>query len=797
MPPMLNISDIKAALRAALPADLHPAIPTLAQVLTELSNGTLRGEEAQSCIATNADLIRILRVLAGQQVEVGHSLISFGSGAQMGDVQIGEVAGGNINHFTFHIAPHPSKLTPQERRNRQAMIQKVRAIWVDGLLKHSLAEVVRIELRLTERPDSIVMPLSTQYQELRQPPRQLSATARIIDVFDQMGSTLLILGAPGAGKTTLLLELCDALLVRAEGDETQPIPVIFNLSSWTPQHSPLEYWLVEELNGKYDVPTKIGHHWVVSDMLLPLLDGLDEVVVEQRSACVAALNTYRSAHFTPIAVCSRIADYETISTKVKLQGAILIQPLMEEQIDTYIHQSKAHNLQVALQHDPELRELASTPLMLNVLALAYTNQMWIRTDGAPTATEQRHDLLNAYIIAMFRRRTLGHEPHSHQQLIHQLRFLARQNVQRTQPMFLIERLQPDWLPHVAQRRMFTILVFLALCIPASMLFGIGSGLPITLGTHSLGVGSISGLMIGIACSLTLWLAVSNTGQPSWVGGLLVGGLFGWAFGLSSGMSFGANVGIKTGLAVAIITSLAVSVFSFWQSQAPQQRDRTVIAVAERLHWSWQQGRVGTLIGFPAGSVFGAVLWFLSPTTLDRPLGIALSTAFGLIASITLGLIAGLMSERVESTIHPNQGIINSIRNAVTIGLIITGACGLILGIAVTIGWGAMPFDTQNALAIGVTTGLCIGAGFGFALASLFGGYAGIQHYLLRILLSTNRIVPFNIMLLLENAANRILIRRVGGGYIFIHRLLMEHFAAMTEEDIAQLSAEIEAGRGKQ
>lgn len=100
----LTTNDITAALRQHLPADLHSAIPSLAHILTELSNGTLRAEEAQSQLATDANLIRVLRALAGKQVEAGHSLISFGSGAQMGDVTIsGDVAGGNIFKLTVNI----------------------------------------------------------------------------------------------------------------------------------------------------------------------------------------------------------------------------------------------------------------------------------------------------------------------------------------------------------------------------------------------------------------------------------------------------------------------------------------------------------------------------------------------------------------------------------------------------------------------------------------------------------------------------------------------------------------------
>jgi predicted NACHT family NTPase len=48
-------------------------------------------------------------------------------------------------------------------------------------------------------------------------------------VFDDMGGELLILGAPGSGKTTTLLELAGELLARAEAEDGQPIPVVFNL----------------------------------------------------------------------------------------------------------------------------------------------------------------------------------------------------------------------------------------------------------------------------------------------------------------------------------------------------------------------------------------------------------------------------------------------------------------------------------------------------------------------------------------------------------------------------------------
>jgi hypothetical protein len=39
--------------------------------------------------------------------------------------------------------------------------------------------------------------------------------------------------------------------------------------------------------------------------------------------------------------------------------------------------------------------------------------------------------------------------------------------------------------------------------------------------------------------------------------------------------------------------------------------------------------------------------------------------------------------------------------------------------------------------------------------------------------------------LLDYAAERIFLRKVGGGYIFIHRMLMEYFAALEAEPSAE------------
>src|SRR5690242_17033803 len=98
--------------------------------------------------------------------------------------------------------------------------------------------------------------------------------------------------------------------------------------------------------------------------------GLDEVQREQRGACMEAINTFRAEHGqVQIAVCSRSADYAELPARLQLQGAIMVQPLTDAQIDAYLASAgpPLSGLRAALAVDAELQELATSPLMLSVM----------------------------------------------------------------------------------------------------------------------------------------------------------------------------------------------------------------------------------------------------------------------------------------------------------------------------------------------------------------------------------------------------------------------------------------------
>ena len=52
-------------------------------------------------------------------------------------------------------------------------------------------------------------------------------------------------------------------------------------------------------------------------------------------------------------------------------------------------------------------------------------------------------------------------------------------------------------------------------------------------------------------------------------------------------------------------------------------------------------------------------------------------------------------------------------------------------------------------------------------------------------------IPWNYVKFLDYAAERILLRKVGGGYIFIHGMLLEYFAARYGESAVEATPNAE------
>jgi len=97
---------------------------------------------------------------------------------------------------------------------------------------------------------------------------------------------------------------------------------------------------------------------------------------------------------------------------------------------------------------------------------------------------------------------------------------------------------------------------------------------------------------------------------------------------------------------------------------------------------------------------------------------------------------------------------------------------------------------DSTLSSGVLLGLLVGLVGGV----ISGGDVVTKHCILRFILWWQGHIAWNCARFLDYCHSRIFLRKVGVGYIFIHRMLMEHFATMTDDDIKRLAAEVEARR---
>jgi hypothetical protein len=85
-----------------------------------------------------------------------------------------------------------------------------------------------------------------------------------------------------------------------------------------------------------------------------------------------------------------------------------------------------------------------------------------------------------------------------------------------------------------------------------------------------------------------------------------------------------------------------------------------------------------------------------------------------------------------------------------------------------------------ALVRGTAAGSVAGVGFGLVFALivglLFGGAAVMQHYVMRAFLVRARVAPWRYDAFLEAMVQRLLLRRSGNAYLFVHRLLRDYLA---------------------
>ncbi|NGZ09687.1 MAG: TIR domain-containing protein [Nitrospira sp. LK70] len=621
--------------------------------------------------------VKVTRVVAGSirlylelNQEDADKLYSASKAGQLAELSISEA------RLYPAIAVPPDH---EQRAQLLILLDRVQEYWVDGVLKQSLYHEVLISLgkhavdEAVEPPWKHVIALPDQRRHLLLQDRNINT------VFDATG-LLLILGEPGSGKTTCLLELAAALILRAKSDPKERVPIVLNLSSWKKTQS-LDEWMAAELSAKYRIPMPIARDWLGKDYLVPLLDGLDEVQTALQSECVAAINEFIGNNKpSGLVVCCRLAEYRWLPERLRLNGAICLEPLSLQDVNKFLTVGgpQLAGLRHALKGDPVLQEVAETPLMLSIMSLACEG-----VDGEALSTHKddspmvrRDQVFRLYVDRMFERKGSSTGGFSKDMTIGWLSWLARKMREQSQSVFMVEELQPSWLSSRGQRLAYEAVT-------------------------SLGIGLVSGLAIG-----------------------LYGGA---AYGISLGMIF---VGLLRWVGIVSLNE---------------------IHPVEVIRWDWEL--------FWKKMRMGSLEALLSPALL--------------LVGIAAGQFSGVLNFGKGDKVFPNQGIKLSLKNGLA-GLSIGGLVGGLFMLPVPLLGASAPTSFMVAVfSYAMFSGLLVGF--------YCGGSAVVKHYALRLVLWLTGSTPFRFIPFLDHCAKLILLKKVGGGYMFVHRTLLEYFSALSPE----------------
>lgn len=604
--------------------------------------------------------------------------------------------------------------------SRRVLLRRVHSHWIKGVLERSFYQQVRLELGIQTTVNSI-HPWDVVTTTTHTRPRVVPSGTSALTVFDELERMMVVLGAPGSGKTTMLLELLRDALIIAEKDIDEPIPVMLNLTSWTQRRGPIDEWIVHEVSVRYQIPPRHVRAWLDVDLLLPVLDGLDEVGSSYRQPCIQAINEFHRRYTTTsIAVGCRHLDYEALDDKLELHGIAQIQPLSAHQVDDFlVHAGPAgESAKSILIKHPELNDFTSSPLMLSVLILAIQpgNRLTEQPVGVDEGDATR--IFRAFVITMLKRRPSP--SHAAKDVITSLCFLANNLRRISQTQFTIDLIDNAWLPR------------------------------------------------------STW----KPGRRASLISLIIGFILLGAVGYTSSGFVGAIAGAITATSFALPALEKLGTWDFQYEIRKRDADPAWLSL-KAIDWTFPPfGVLEGLSKHPKVIPVAAILGIVAGATFGTPKGWLSAVFCGATVFILASISAWLIYDYGFnfSKLPPREGRSEvpspRVRAALQVSIMVAPLIGLVAG---TLAWLVLTLlldtdDGKLALLIGlsVTT---------YAFICL-GCHAFFEQLSIRRTLHRAELFPFPAKPVLDYATRCLFLHKVGDGYIFAHQSLLDFFDAL-------------------
>ncbi|MQS16880.1 XRE family transcriptional regulator [Streptomyces kaniharaensis] len=244
---------------------------------------------------------------------------------------------------------------------------------------------------------------------------------------------LVVLGRAGSGKSILTIRfVLDFLQARAAPDR---VPVIFSLGSWDPTTTALRDWQIDlllrdhpHLVGRGPGGATLAAALIDADLVLPVLDGFDEIAEGLRQEALDALN----ATSQPLVLTSRRGEFaeavEAARTPLVWAAGIELTDLTPDDLAAYLPRTArpvAHTaggdaepiwdpvleqLRRRTEGSAHLARVLSTPLMVILARTMYSDAPdrkpaeLLDAERFPTEHALEEHLLAGFVPALYRRR---------------------------------------------------------------------------------------------------------------------------------------------------------------------------------------------------------------------------------------------------------------------------------------------------------------------------------------------------------------------------------------------------------
>ncbi len=555
---------------------------------------------------------------------------------------------------------------------------------------------------------------------------------------------LVVLGEPGAGKTMLMVRLVLDLLARRGGGG--PVPFLASVASWNPAEQDLRAWLEGQLLIDHPALANLppanraesnqAAALLAAGLILPVLDGLDEIPSEVRGPAISRINDALQPGEQVVVTC-RSKEYRKavrpgsgVEVTLRAVAAVQLNPLDADTVRSYLCDDAAGPVMRA-RWEPVLDVLGteapagqalSTPLMVGLARAIYNprpgeligtlhNPSELCKPGLKNRKAVELLLFDAFIPAAYRDDAPGR--------------WKRQGTGK-------------WL------------VFLA------------CHLDLTIGSPDL-----AWWQLRRAVPRTAFLLAALLGATPLLafGFVLISGLqpeLGPSF--AKGLRYGFVIGVGTGLMIVFavwLVSMQVYLPRIIHRNALIHRNARAPSRGMRISFGWLGFGLGA--GFAFGLLIGLVAGVAAGLAEGLGVGLGLGLAAGLVAGLAAGFttapgdLASAASPQAVLARDQRTVLVLMITSGLTAGLLTAVAAGLRFGLAAGLGFG---------LAAGLVVGLLAsGNETAWPLYMLTKGWLALRHRL-----------PWSLMAFLADAHQRGVLRQVGAVYQFRHIELQHRLA---------------------